>query len=115
MQLTTMQEVLIVEDRQLHRLLATELCSQLGFSSIRHTANGEEGMAQVRQQVPDLMLLDLEMPRGAGRLEKPLQAGSLKDLLARLSLQSAHAKESCTLCNAAEVRLALEQQQIIPY
>jgi len=158
MQLTTLQDVLIVDDSHLHRQLASELCSQLGFTRIRHAINGEEGMALVRQQVPDLMLLDLEMPRmdgvqvmqqlalekltpyiiltsgkdyilistlelmGSGLglpvlggLKKPLQAGELQDLLARLSLQSAKSKESCALCDAAEVRQALEQQQIIPY
>ncbi|RQO76308.1 two-component response regulator [Aquitalea sp. FJL05] len=153
-----MQDVLIVEDSQLHRLLATELCSQLGFSSIRHAANGEEGMAQVRQQVPDLMLLDLEMPRMdgvqvmqqlalekltpyiiltsgkdymlistlelmgcglglpvLGGLKKPLQAGAMQDLLARLCQQSAKAKESCALYDPDAIRLALQEQQIIPY
>lgn len=158
MQFADMQDVLIVDDSQLHRQLASELCSQLGFTSIRHAANGEEGMALVRQQVPMLMLLDLEMPRMdgvqvmqqlaleqltpyiiltsakdymlistlelmgcglglpvLGGLKKPLQAGELQDLLARLSQQSAKSKESCALYDAAEIRQALEQQQIIPY
>ncbi|PXX48036.1 EAL domain-containing response regulator [Aquitalea magnusonii] len=158
MQLTTMQDVLIVDDSHLHRQLASELCSQLGFTHIRHAVNGEEGMALVRQQLPDLILLDLEMPRmdgvqvmqqlaleklapyiiltsgkdyilistlelmGSGLglpvlggLKKPLQAGELQDLLARLSTQAAHGKESYALCDAADIRQALEQQQIIPH
>lgn len=66
MQPAAMQDVLIVEDSNLHRQLASEICQQLGFTSVRHAGNGEEGMAMMRQCVPDLLLLDLEMPRMDG-------------------------------------------------
>jgi CheY-like chemotaxis protein len=66
MLLAAMQDVLIVEDSNLHRQLASEICQQLGFTSVRHAGNGEEGMAMMRQCVPDLLLLDLEMPRMDG-------------------------------------------------
>ncbi|BBF83887.1 diguanylate cyclase [Aquitalea magnusonii] len=61
-----MQDVLIVEDSSLHRQRASDICQQLGFGSIRHAGNGEEGMAMVRERLPDLLLLDLEMPRMDG-------------------------------------------------
>jgi len=66
MQFATMQDALIVDDSPLHRQLANEICQQLGFISIRHASNGEEGMAMAREHLPDLMLLDLEMPRMDG-------------------------------------------------
>lgn len=66
MLLADMQDVLIVEDSSLHRQLASEICQELGFSSVRFAANGEEGMTRVRERLPDLMLLDLEMPRMDG-------------------------------------------------
>lgn len=66
MPFANMPDVLIVDDSKLHRQLASEICQQLGFASIRHAANGEAGMAMVRQRLPDLMLLDLEMPKMDG-------------------------------------------------
>ena len=54
--------ILIVDDNEANRRL---LCSQLvneGFKNLRDASNGQEALALVAQQVPDLILLDVIMP-----------------------------------------------------
>lgn len=55
--------ILIVDDSKTHRLHADDLCQQLGASRIRQAADGEQGLACMREDLPQLVLLDLEMPR----------------------------------------------------
>jgi len=158
MQTADMRKVLIVEDSLPHREWAIDLCRQLDFASIQQASNGEEGMAILRQELPDLLLLDLEMPRMngvellqqlaeeklcpyiilmsskdyalistvemmghglnlpvLGGLKKPLHIGEMQDLLQRISVENISTETSNVLCDAADIRHALDQQHIIPY
>ncbi len=66
MQFADLQDVLIIDDSALHRQVAADICADIGFKSIRHAANGDEGLSMIRQQIPHLVLLDLEMPKVDG-------------------------------------------------
>jgi CheY-like chemotaxis protein len=56
-----MKRILIVEDKASSReLLRTVLQSQ-GYA-VHEAADGEEGLQKARSEVPDLILLDLQMP-----------------------------------------------------
>jgi EAL domain-containing protein (putative c-di-GMP-specific phosphodiesterase class I)/FixJ family two-component response regulator len=56
-------DILIVEDSLLHSQLAASLCRELGVERIREARDGLAGLEMLRQQQPELLLLDLEMPR----------------------------------------------------
>jgi EAL domain-containing protein (putative c-di-GMP-specific phosphodiesterase class I)/FixJ family two-component response regulator len=62
----TLADVLIIEDSLLHSQHATALCHALGVSSVRHAKDGQIGLEMLRRQLPELLLLDLEMPRMDG-------------------------------------------------
>jgi len=55
--------ILIVDDSKTHRLHAEDLCQQCGAEEIRQAENGEQGLLRMREALPDLVLLDLEMPK----------------------------------------------------
>lgn len=57
-------ELLIVDDSPLHREHAIDQFD--AGTQVRQAANGEEGLALLRARRPDLVLLDLEMPRMDG-------------------------------------------------
>jgi len=57
-------DLLIVDDSTLHRMHAADLFGP--GVSVRQAGNGQEGLAQLRAALPDLMLLDLEMPQMDG-------------------------------------------------
>ncbi len=54
--------VLVVDDDQMARFLARQSLTQAGFC-VREAADGEQALASVREQRPDLILLDVDMPR----------------------------------------------------
>jgi len=55
--------LLVVEDdKDMRSLLCDELWGE-GYQ-LREASNGEEGLAAVRQAVPDLIVTDLKMPSG---------------------------------------------------
>lgn len=54
--------VLVVDDEELNRKLLRELLTSRGFH-VEEAANGEEALRKVRQVSPDLVLLDVMMPR----------------------------------------------------
>lgn len=58
--------VLIIEDSETQALFARDLCRSLGVNEITVAHNGREGLANIRQNPPDLILLDLEMPEVDG-------------------------------------------------
>lgn len=58
-------DILIVDDDQPIRNLVRQIVQRLGYPS-RDAANGEEAIAQLENQLPDLLVLDLMMPKVSG-------------------------------------------------
>jgi two-component system response regulator len=69
-----MKKVLIVEDEEIHKLLAVKILNELGFLSneISLASDGLEALEFIRichkrgDATPNLILLDLDMPTGNG-------------------------------------------------
>lgn len=60
-----MSEILVVDDEaQLRRTLAALLVAE-GYS-VRQARNGDEALAKFAEKVPDLVLLDIDMPKKNG-------------------------------------------------
>lgn len=59
------QKVLVVDDDPDVRLFSVTVLEENGYSPLEAT-NGEEGMQIVRKEHPDLVLLDVLMPRESG-------------------------------------------------
>jgi len=57
----TAPSVLVVDDDELQRELVTDYLMLSGFV-VRTAADGREGLAVMRRQPPDLVLLDVQMP-----------------------------------------------------
>lgn len=53
--------ILVVDDTDVDRHLAEKVLTAAGFT-VTTAINGEEGLNAVRQQKPDLILLDCQMP-----------------------------------------------------
>ncbi|MEH6790105.1 LytR/AlgR family response regulator transcription factor [Parasphingorhabdus sp.] len=59
--------VLIVDDEPLARLRLNALCQRLGlFAAIDLADGGRQAMAKIRQVLPDILLLDVDMPDLSG-------------------------------------------------
>jgi CheY-like chemotaxis protein len=56
-----MPQILVVEDDDAIRELVSEVLRDDGYD-VREAANGVEALAQVREERPDLIVLDLMMP-----------------------------------------------------
>nr|WP_197686944.1 EAL domain-containing response regulator [Chromobacterium sp. ASV5] len=151
-------DVLVVEDSALQRQHACQLCAGLGIGQQRQAADGEQALEMMRERLPALVLLDLEMPKldgvqvmqqmareglsvpivvtsgkdyllittvelmgrelglpVLGGLKKPLHSQALLDLLKRLRAPGGGQDGADALCNEQDVRLALDQKQLIPY
>ncbi|MGX5818488.1 ATP-binding response regulator [Chitinophaga lutea] len=59
-------QVLLMEDSPVNRMIMQEFFQYLGVSFLM-TDNGEDGLELVRSQRPDLVILDMHMPRLNGR------------------------------------------------
>jgi two-component system cell cycle response regulator DivK len=57
--------VLIVEDNDLNSMLLSDLLTVNGYSTVR-AHDGEEAMALVRSELPDLIVLDIQLPVVSG-------------------------------------------------
>jgi CheY-like chemotaxis protein len=57
--------ILIVEDNEFNRSLLQDLLSYHGYEIVV-AANGQEGVALARQLMPDLILMDIQMPEMDG-------------------------------------------------
>ena len=59
------QKVLVVDDDEVSRYLVRNMLSQTGFGLI-DAADGQEALRKVREEQPDLVVLDLVMPHLSG-------------------------------------------------
>lgn len=58
----TQARILVVDDEPANRLLLRQLLAHLGYA-VREATDGEEALASVAAEPPDLILLDVHMPR----------------------------------------------------
>ena len=58
-----MYKVLVVDDHPFIRTALRTLVSEEGYEVVGETDNGVDAISQVRQLTPDLVLLDITMPR----------------------------------------------------
>jgi two-component system, cell cycle response regulator DivK len=57
--------ILLVEDNATNRYLATYLLEQQGYS-VSHAADGEEALTAAASERPDVILMDIQMPKMDG-------------------------------------------------
>src|SRR3569832_564854 len=90
----SMEEILIIDDsQQICAMLAEYVLPELGYSSaIANT--GRQGLNRLRQRLPDLILLDLQLPdiSGLDLLRQIAQEGYAVPVI----LMSAHGSEGIT-------------------
>ena len=60
-----MQSILLVEDSRFLRLASERVLIRAGYDVVS-TGDGEEALQMVRQHVPDLILLDMLLPKVSG-------------------------------------------------
>ena len=75
------KKVLVVDDDPDVRLFSVTVLEENGFTPLE-AANGEEGLKMIKQEKPDLVILDVLMPRQSGiRLYRELKTDkSLKNI-----------------------------------
>ncbi len=59
--------VLVVEDNELNQLFARAVLESMGITQVDCARNGAEGLDKVKSFNPDLILLDLMMPKMDGK------------------------------------------------
>jgi len=71
-----MTKILIVDDHPALRLaLRAQLSQLLGVTALLEADNGQDALDTVRQQKPDLVVLDLDIPRVSGLDAMPRMRG----------------------------------------
>ena len=75
------KKVLVVDDDPDVRLFNTTVVEEYGYTPIE-AENGEEGLKMIKEHMPDLVILDVMMPRQSGiRLYRELKTEkTLKDI-----------------------------------
>ena len=58
----TDSRILVVDDIEWNRALIGTLLDETGYTNIGYAVDGADALAQVAEQVPDLMILDIMMP-----------------------------------------------------
>lgn len=59
------KKVLVVDDDPDVRLITVNVIQDRGYTAVE-AANGEEGLAKVKNEKPDLVVLDVMMPKQSG-------------------------------------------------
>jgi twitching motility two-component system response regulator PilH len=73
------KKVLVVDDDPDVRLFSITVLEENGYTPLEAT-NGEEGMQLIRKELPDLIILDVLMPRESGiRLYRQLKTDKKLD------------------------------------
>ena len=87
------KNVLVVDDDPDVRLFSVTVLEENGYTPLE-AANGEEGLTMIKDEKPDLVILDILMPRQSGiRLYRELKTDkSLKDV--RVLILSGIAKKT---------------------
>lgn len=57
-----MTKILIIEDNQANLNLMVYICKRFGYLTIT-ASDGEEGIAVTRQEMPDLIICDIQLPK----------------------------------------------------
>lgn len=57
-----MAKILLVEDNEMNRDMLTRRLARAGYE-IAHAADGEEAIARAAAEAPDLILMDLSLPK----------------------------------------------------
>jgi DNA-binding NarL/FixJ family response regulator len=58
--------ILVVEDQELFREMLVKACRESGFPVVAEAADGLEAVELVKTKKPDLLLLDIELPKADG-------------------------------------------------
>ena len=58
--------VMIVDDALFMRNMLKDICERAGFAVVAEADNGEEALALYREHRPDLVTMDIVMPRRSG-------------------------------------------------
>ena len=61
----TMKKILLIEDEELIIKLLSKKLAAIGYD-VSLAMNGQEGIEKMKQNIPDLVLLDIVMPRMGG-------------------------------------------------
>lgn len=61
----TRRSILVIDDQEDERTIQRTMLSHLGYE-VREAADGQAGMEMVQQEAPDLILLDIAIPRVDG-------------------------------------------------
>jgi CheY-like chemotaxis protein len=87
------KKVLVVDDDPDVRLFSVTVLEENGYTPLE-AGNGEEGLKMIREEKPDLVILDILMPRQSGiRLYRELKTDkSLKNI--RIIILSGIAKKT---------------------
>ena len=56
-----MSKILLIEDHEDNRRIVRDLMSSVGYQLVE-AANGEEGVEMVATELPDLILMDIQLP-----------------------------------------------------
>lgn len=88
------QTILVVDDRWENRDVLSNLLEPLGFS-IHHATNGQIALEMMKQQIPDLVIVDLSMPvmDGFELLEQMRNAAQYKQIPILVSSASVSPKD----------------------
>lgn len=98
-----MYKVLVVDDHPFIRTALRTLVSEEGYEVVGETDNGVDAISQVRQLTPDLVLLDITMPRlgGIAVIERIRALEVNTRIIVLTSLSSEHYAARCISAGAS--------------